>query len=135
MRNDNHGPAFLCQFLHGIQNILHQFRVKRGSRFVKQHQFRLNRQCSGNADTLLLTAGKLVGVEVNLIAQTDFFKQFDSLFTRLSDRLALYGNRSFHDVFQRSFVRKEVVLLEHHAGFAAQCQNIVFAWFFGKIDA
>ena len=57
MRNDNHGPAFLCQFLHGIQNILYQFRVERGSRLVKQHQFRLNRQCAGNADTLLLTAG------------------------------------------------------------------------------
>ena len=82
---------------------------------VKQHQFRLNRQCAGNADALLLTAGKLVGIQIHFVAQADFFQQFQSLFARLGGRLALYGNRSFHYVFQGGFVRKEVVLLKHHA--------------------
>ena len=96
---DNHRPAFLRQFLHGVQYVLHQFGIQRGSGFVKQHQLGLNRQCAGDTDALLLTAGKLVGIKVNLVAQADFFQQFQSFFARLGGRFALYGNRTFHYVF------------------------------------
>ena len=58
-RYHNHCPTFFGQLFHRIQNVLHQFRVEGGSRFVKQHQVRFDGQSTGNAHALLLAAREL----------------------------------------------------------------------------
>ena len=42
--HDHHRHPFFSQILHNLQHFMAQFRVKSGSRFIKQHHFRLHRQ-------------------------------------------------------------------------------------------
>ena len=54
-----------------------------GSRFIKQHHFRLHRQRAGNRHTLLLTTRKFGRVVMCTLCQTDFRQQLTRQFFRL----------------------------------------------------
>ena len=88
--------------------------VQIGKRLVHQQHIRRDDQCASQCDTLLLTAGKLVGQVFELIAQTHPLK---GSFCR---RVALCGGDArihkgnFH-VLQKCQLRKQVVLLEDEA--------------------
>ena len=71
MGDDDHRHAFLCQLAHDIKDLADHLRVKRGRRFIKQHDLGLHGQCAGNGYTLLLSAGKLIGIRIGLIRQAN----------------------------------------------------------------
>ena len=58
MGNDHHGHTVLGQIDHDIEHFIDHFRVKRRSRFVKEHADRIHCKSAGDGHTLLLTAGK-----------------------------------------------------------------------------
>ena len=66
------------------QHFADQAWIKRGSRFIVQHDFRRHRQSTGNCSALLLSTGKLRRVVINAIAQSDFFQQTARFFFGLS---------------------------------------------------
>ena len=47
-----------------VEHLAHQFRVQGARDLVEQQQFRLVGERTGDGDTLLLTAGELVGIRV-----------------------------------------------------------------------
>ena len=81
--HDHHRHPFFSQILHNLQHFMAQFRVKSGSRFIKQHHFRLHRQRAGNRHTLLLTTRKFGRVVMCTFCQTDFRQQLTRQFFRL----------------------------------------------------
>ncbi|CSR60198.1 Uncharacterised protein [Shigella sonnei] len=83
MGHDHHRHPFFSQILHNLQHFMAQFRVKSGSRFIKQHHFRLHRQRAGNRHTLLLTTRKFGRVVMCTFCQTDFRQQLTRQFFRL----------------------------------------------------
>ena len=132
--DDDHRPAFRRQLLDGVQHFLHQLGVERRGGFVKEHQFGADGERAGDADALLLPARELPGVMFASVGEADFFQQVLGVVARFIDRPALDDDRPFHDVFPRGFVREEVVVLEDHAGFAAQGEDVFFARFAGEVD-
>ena len=54
VRHHHHCFALFRQLLHDAQHFANEFRIQRGSRFVKQQHFRLHRQRTGDRNTLLL---------------------------------------------------------------------------------
>ncbi len=81
--HDHHRHPFFSQILQ--PSALHgAVRVKSGSRFIKQHHFRLHRQRAGNRHTLLLTTRKFGRVVMCTLCQTDFRQQLTRQFSASS---------------------------------------------------
>ena len=131
--DDDHRPAFRRQLLDGVQHFLHQLGAERRGGFVKQ-EGGVAGERAGDADALLLAAGELPGVMFASVGEADFFQQVLGVVARFVHASALDDDRPFHDVFPRGFVRKEVVVLEDHAGFAAQGEDVFFARFAGEVN-
>ena len=132
--DDNHRPAFCRQCFHGVEHVLHQFGIQCRSRFIKEQQFGTNGKRARYADALLLAAGQLIGIEIGFIRQPYFAEQFVRFLAHIFYGALLHHARPFHDVFQRGFMREEIVLLEDHARFAAQGEDVLFTRFGGKIN-
>ncbi|MNC34859.1 hypothetical protein D3C75_833160 [compost metagenome] len=87
-----------------------QFDVEVGERLIEQQQARFGGQCAGQGDALLLAAGQLVRVA---LAQRPQLDQLEHLF---GDALALGMLADAEgDVLGHGQVRKQRVVLEHHA--------------------
>ena len=81
-------------------------------------------QRAGNGDALLLAAGKLVRIGVDLVQQADLDKQVMRPRPSFFFREAAYLDRGKDDVFLHRHVRKQVEALKHHANFRTQCVDI-----------
>jgi hypothetical protein len=89
-----------------------QFDVEVGERLVHQDQARPRRQGAGQRHALLLAAGELVRELVGVAGQADQFEQFGDacLFA-----VAAEPSQAEADVLRHRQVRKQRVILEHHA--------------------
>ncbi len=93
-------------------------RIQRAERFVEEPQLRLHRQAAGDADALLLAAGKLAG-EIGFAAfQAHQFDHFRRALQPLLGRQALHLQRE-GDVVDDVQMGHEAEILEHHAHLAA----------------
>ena len=67
--NEEIGQAqFILQFVKHVDDLRLNGNVKRGDRLVADDEFRVDGKRTGNADTLALTAGKLVGIARGVFA-------------------------------------------------------------------
>ena len=71
----DHGHAFPREGDHGVEHFVDHFGVERAGGFVEEHDLGLHRECAGDGDALLLTAGKLCGHLVHLGIHADFREQ------------------------------------------------------------
>ena len=78
MGNDHHGHTVLGQIDHDIEHFIDHFRVKRRSRFVKEHADRIHCKSAGDGHTLLLTAGKLRRKFIGMLDKTDTIQEIGS---------------------------------------------------------
>ena len=69
MGDEHHGVALPVQLLQHPQHLAAGVAVQRAGGLVGQNDRRVTRQSTCNGDTLLLAAGKLVGLVLELIAQ------------------------------------------------------------------
>ena len=61
--------TFLLELLHQIQDLGTDGNVQCGNRLVSNNQLGLHNHCTGNTDSLTLTAGELVGVTGQMLGQ------------------------------------------------------------------
>lgn len=115
MRNDNHRHAILCKILRDFKHLTDHFRIERRSRLVEKNDIRLHCKCACNRDALLLTAGKLTGVDVPFIGQTHLPEEFLRKCIRLSGRHLAQLARSERDVFEHGQMGKQIEMLKDHA--------------------
>jgi len=71
VRDNKHRHAFFRKLLHDVQNVADKLRVKGAGGLIEQHHFRFHGERTGDGHTLLLAAGKLCGVGIELIAEAD----------------------------------------------------------------
>ena len=113
MGHDDHGHLLLRQFPDDLQDFPRQLRIQRGSRLVKEQDLRVHCQCPGNGNTLLLSAGQLVGIGVCLVRQAHLFQQGQGFLPYFLFLPFLHQHRRFHHVFQHRVVREQVEVLEY----------------------
>ena len=104
--------------------------VEIGKRFVKQKDRGVHRQCTGEGDPLLLSAGKRLYFTVRTVGETHEFEHFRNRFpdSRFLFPLNLESER---DVFKNVHVRPESIILKDHCGFALFRRK---AGYFGPVE-
>ena len=110
----------LREVLHDAQHLAGQLGIERRGHLVEQHHLRLHRQRAGDGDALLLAAGKLLGIGVELVGQADRASTSAARSLRLVLGLLLHQRRRQRDVPLDGQMREEVVALEHDADVAPQ---------------
>ena len=76
MGDHQHGHAVLRQRLHDAQHLAHHFRVQRGGGLVEQQHLRVHGQGAGDGHPLLLAAGDLPGLGIDVGGHTHLFQIF-----------------------------------------------------------
>ena len=120
MRDDNHRHTFLGQRLHHAQHFTDHFRIEGRGWLVEQHDRRLHRQRPGDGHALLLSAGELVRVGIDLVEQADLVQQGVRPFVGLHRAETAHLHRCQRDVLHDGLVREEVEALKDHADFRTQ---------------
>ncbi len=92
-------------------------RVERGQRLVEQQNARASDECTRKGNTLLLSAGELVGVTLAQVAEADHVECFGRAATAVVDIHFSHPQPEL-DVLQDGHVREERIRLEHHADVA-----------------
>ena len=108
-----------------LQNLPGQLGVERRGRLIKAENIRLQGQRPRDGHTLLLTAGKLMRIEIHLFLQPDLRQKFlctggnlcvDLFFSRFVIRLLLCQQFACqHDILPGRILREQVEILEHEA--------------------
>ena len=112
--DEHHGVPLPVQLLQHPQHLAAGVAVQRAGGLVGQNDRRVTRQSTCNGDTLLLAAGKLVGLVLELIAQPYPLKRGGRAALALSQGDARVHQRHFH-VFQQAELGQQVILLEDEA--------------------
>ena len=113
--DDQHGHALLGQLLHDGEDLAHHFRVQGGGGFIEEQHFRVHSQGPGDGHPLLLAAGYLPGLGVDVGGHAHLVQVFHGgssglFFIALQDL-----DLAHHTVFQYGHVVEEVEGLEYHA--------------------
>ena len=114
MGDEHHGVALPVELLQHSQHLAAGVAVQRAGGLVGQNDRRVTRQSTCNGDTLLLAAGKLVGLVLELIAQPYPLKRGGRAALALSQGDARVHQRHLH-VFQQAELGQQVILLEDEA--------------------
>ncbi len=69
--HDHHCRAGGGEFLDDVQHLADQLGIERRSRLVEERHLRLQGECPGNGDTLLLAAGEVARTGIGLLRQAD----------------------------------------------------------------
>ena len=125
MRDDNHRHLFGGKVFYDLENLSGELRVECARRLVEEQNLRFESHCAGYRHALLLTAGKLAGIVIHLLAESDLAKQSlavfiylgeDSLAVLLEIRAALcmdFCGES--DILKRRILREQIEGLEHES--------------------
>ena len=124
MGHDDHRHAGFCQVTHQVKHFVHHFRVKCGSRFVKQHDLRFHGKGSDDCNTLLLPAGKHIGIFIRFIGKPDAGEKLFTLFLRFRLCLQLQMDGCKHNVLHHCFMREQVKMLKNHSHLPAVEINV-----------
>jgi len=93
-----------------IEDDITRMRVEVPSRLIREQPFRAVDEGAGDGDPLLLATGQLRRQRVRLIAQSDFFQQFERPF--LPVIIDFPSEQRCHDVLECRQCRDQVELLE-----------------------
>ena len=126
VRDDEHGHALVGKTLHDGEDLADHLGVERARRFVEQEDLRVHGQRAGDGHALLLAAGELAGLGVDIGGHADLFKIAHGLLVRLVFAAAENLHLADHAVFEDGHVVEEIEGLEDHADVGAV---------FGGVDA
>ena len=97
-----------------LLHLADEFRIERRGNLVEQHQLRIEHQCAGDGDALLLAAGKLCRIGIGLGAEPEALEQRlgagRGLRLAFSAHLAGRENQVLNDAQMR---KQRVVLKDH----------------------
>ena len=137
MGYDDHGHVAVRKRFYNLQNLAGKFRVEGGGGFIKAKDIGLERKGSCYCNTLLLTAGKLVRIIIQLVGKTDFCKELfcfrfnfclNLFFVVLIFRFFFFQKLFCkHYITEDGILRKKVEVLENKAKMKAFFSDIAFA--------
>ena len=115
----DHRQPVGCQLAHNAQHLAHHLGVQRGGRLVKQQHLRLHRQGAGDRHALLLPAGKLARLGVDIRRHTDLFQILQGGFAGSFLVLMQHIAQPCGAVVQHGHIVEQVKALEHHTHLGA----------------
>ncbi|MNH35274.1 hypothetical protein D3C79_959460 [compost metagenome] len=118
MGDNHHGVAALVQLIEDRQHFLAGLGVQCASRLVRQNNLAAVDQRASDADTLLLTAGKLAGFVILPAFQTQPGQQLRGPVTSMFATTVGVNRRDF-DITQRAEIRHQMIALENEANMLA----------------
>ena len=121
-----HGDAGVGQLLHQFQNLAHHFGVEGAGGLVEQDHVRVHGKGTGNGNTLLLTAGKALGVGIGLVGQAHAGQQLVGLVGNGLLILELEQGGGQLQIFLHGQVGEQVEVLEHHTHLLAHSVDVGF---------
>ena len=99
-----------CKFFQMAQNLVAGFGVKVSGWFVRKKNCRFGSKSSCDCNTLLLTAGKLIRITVELIGN---FQSFNKFLEKFWFDISSVKMKRHKDVFLNGMLLKKVVCLEN----------------------
>ena len=106
------------QLADDLEDLSRQLRVQRRCGLVKKENVRVHVQRPGDGDTLLLSAGELLGIIVLLALQSHLAKELFGFLFDLRPVPLLHMDRRVAQIFHDAVVREEIELLEDQAKIA-----------------
>lgn len=122
--NNDHCPTFDSETLHDAQDLAYQLWIERRGRFIKEKNFWLHRECSGDRDPLLLPTGKLAWIVTASVAEPHLIQVSPCTFVRFFLSYAEYLKWALHYVFDGTTMRPQIEGLKDHANFSPQHDQI-----------
>ena len=116
--DDHHGDVLGCQVFDDFQDFAGEFGVKGGGRLIKEQDVRVHAQGSGNGNSLLLSAGELVGVIVFFVGEAHFFQKLSCLGIDFFFVPLLDFDGGVNNIFNHGKMGKKVKVLEYQADFS-----------------
>src|SRR5690606_11026608 len=98
--------------------------VEGGGGLVAEQDPRRRREGAGDGDALLLAAREVRGPGVRLWRHADLLEQLGGAGAGPVARPAEDGNEALHHVLDGAEMREELEVLDHHAGLAAERENL-----------
>ena len=135
MGHHNHCHALICKGAHGIQHLLHPFRIKGAGGFIEQHHVGFQGQRSGDGNPLLLTSAELGWIFASLFHDPHLGEKGHGLLLRLAACLVLHPDGCKGDVVEDGEVGKQVELLKHHAHPPADPLNLAWIGIAGEPES
>ena len=127
MRDDEHGQPLLRKLPHDVQNLADHLRVKRAGRLVEEQDLRFHRQRAGDGHALLLPAGELCGLSVDVGRHADLGQVLHGDLLGLAAAALQNGHLSGDAVVQRRHVVNKIEALKNHADLGAVLGKIKVA--------
>ena len=131
MGDEEDGQVVLgLQFLEQVQNLGLNGHIQSGNRLVADNQLRLQRKCTGNADTLTLTAGELMRIAVNVLGvQSDNVEKLaDALNALLLGAHAVNGHGLGDDLADgHAGIQRSIGILEDKLHLATHVLDLMLA--------
>ena len=114
MGHHQHGHAAVCQGPHDGEDLAHHLRVQGGGGLVEQQYLRVHGQSPGDGHTLLLAAGDLPGLGVDIGGHAHLLQVIHGALLSIHLVLLEHLHLAYHTVFQHGHVVEQVEGLEHH---------------------
>ena len=115
MRDHQHGESALRQLLHYGQHLAHHFRIERRGRLVEEQHLGVHAQRARNRNALLLTAGQLAGLGVDIRLHAHLFQILHGVPFAFGGAAPQHLHLTEHAVFQHRQIVEQIELLKHHA--------------------
>ena len=120
----------VLEFLEQVQNLGLNGHIQSGNRLVADNQLGLQRKCTGNADTLTLTAGELMRIAVNVLGvQSDNVEKLaDTLNALLLGAHAVNGHGLGDDLTDsHTRIERSIRILEDELHLATHILDLMLA--------
>ena len=124
MGDDQHGHPLLGQLAHDREHFARQFRVQGRGGLIKVDDLRVGGKGAGDGHPLLLAAGKLAGIGVCPVGQTDLCQHLPADGVRFCLGHFTGHDQPFGDILQGGLVPEQVVVLEDEGRLFAQAGDV-----------
>ena len=114
MSDDEHGLAFFGKVEHNVEYFTDHFRIEGSGYFVEKQDFGMHAQGADDGHTLFLTTGKLSGIAVGFVTESDTFEKLHGFLFYFFFFTFLYLDRCQCDIVDHGQVREQLVALEYH---------------------
>ena len=114
-----HGHPFPRKRPHDVQHLAHHLRVQRGGGFVEQQYLRVHSQRPGNGYPLLLAAGDLPGLGVDVGRHAHLFQIGHRVSPGFLTAPLQHLHLTDHAVFQHRHIVEQIEGLKHHTHMGA----------------
>ena len=125
MRHNDHCRSALSQPFDRIFHFANHRGIQSAGRFIKQDDFRIHNQCTGDRNSLFLPAGQLIRHPHRMLIQPDFLQCVQCMFSGCLFINLKYIQLRYNQVIQNGHIVEQVKTLKDHTDFTPQARHVI----------